>query len=158
MRCLPKVFFITLLLAIAPSGVTWAFEEDEGVLDRPIPQENPANVVSSPVVVVVPDTTPEEITEELVTDFAEEQEELEQLPREELEDRAEQGERAAMLTLAEDYAEEAALLAFAPEAANDALSDAVKWYALAAQRGFPGAPSLNRAGVKFYPIRAQRTQ
>ena len=75
MRCLPKVFFITLLLAIAPSGVTWAFEEDEGVLDRPIPQENPANVVSSPVVVC--------------------------------------------------------------------------------RRG---APSLNRAGVKFYPIRAQRTQ
>lgn len=130
-----------------------------GVLDTPLP---PANN-EQPVTTLEPDLTTtsndqDVIDEALREEFAEEQEELEQLPRIELEELAEQGERGAQVNLAEDFAEEAALLSFAPAAANDALSDAVRWYAIAAQRGFPGAPALDQAGVQFYPIRVQRPQ
>jgi len=48
-------------------------------------------------------------------------------------DRAEEGERVA-----------------------DALSDAIRWYSLAARRGFPGATSLDQSGIRFFPIRAVR--
>jgi len=87
-----------------------------------------------------------------------EQEVLETLERDELETRAESGERAAQVALGADFAKEATLLGFAPAAANDALADAVRWYSLAASRGFPGAPSLDQAGIRFYPIRIQREQ
>jgi TPR repeat protein len=92
----------------------------------------------------------------LEREIREEQELLETLPREQLLDKAEAGERAAQVALGADYAKEAAELAFSPAAANAALSDAARWYSLAASRGFPGAPSLDRAGVRFYPIRIQR--
>ena len=88
--------------------------------------------------------------------MAEEQEVLETLDRDALQTKAEAGERAAQVVLGNDFAEEAALLSFAPAAANDALSDAVRWYSLAASRGFPGAPSLDQAGIRFYPVRIQR--
>lgn len=130
-----------------------------GVLDQPLPGSNTSITPTTPQQLpILSPGTPEEVQEELRTELEEETEELELLPRAELEDRAEDGERAAQVVLAEDFAQEAAMLSFAPEAANDALSDAVRWYSLAARRGFPGAPSLDQAGVKFYPIRVQRTQ
>ncbi|MFK8075576.1 MAG: hypothetical protein AB8B84_03245 [Granulosicoccus sp.] len=93
---------------------------------------------------------------ELRVEVAEEQRQLELLPRDELVEKAENGERAAQVVLGADFAKEATLLSFAPAAANDALSDAARWYSLAASRGFPGAPSLDQSGVRFYPIRIQR--
>jgi len=81
---------------------------------------------------------------------------LKKLKRAALKKKAEKGERAAQIVLAENYAKEASLLGFSPKAANDALSDAVRWYSQAAKRGLPGAISLDDAGVKIYPIRAHR--
>lgn len=104
-----------------------------------------------------PAADPIQTQEELREAVVEEQETLEQLPRAELEVKAEHGERAAQVVLGADFAREATQLAFAPAAANDALSDAARWYSLAASRGFPGAPSLDQSGVRFFPIRAQRT-
>jgi len=101
-------------------------------------------------------TSPPVDIERLQDEVQAEQAALETLPRAELEDRAESGERAAQVALGTDFAREATLLAFAPAAANDALADAARWYSLAASRGFPGAPSLDQAGVRFYPIRIQR--
>ncbi len=96
-------------------------------------------------------------TQQILRDaVALEQSSLEKLDRDELQTKAENGERAAQVVLGADFAQEAALLSFAPAAANDALSDAAKWYSLAASRGFPGAPSLDQAGIRFYPIRIQR--
>ena len=85
-----------------------------------------------------------------------EQRRLGRLGRGALERAAHAGERGAQAALGESYAREAGSLAFYPAAANDALADAVRWYSLAASRGFPGAPSLDRAGIDPYPIRAQR--
>jgi TPR repeat protein len=95
---------------------------------------------------------------QLRAEVAREQIELEKLNREDLIEKAENGERAAQVVLGADYAKEATLLSFAPAAANDALSDAAKWYSLAASRGYPGAPSLDDSGIRFYPIRIQRTR
>lgn len=130
------------LLASAPAAADAT--SNIGVLDAPLPgTQQPANTGDDP-------------QDALREELAEEQTELEMLPRPELEQRAEQGERAAQITLAEDFAIESTQLAFAPSAANNALSDAIRWYSLAAKRGFPGAPSLDLAGVRFFPIRAQR--
>jgi|GEM_PF-5163990 len=71
-------------------------------------------------------------------------------------DRAEEGERAAQVALGVDFVKEATQLGLAPAAANDALSDAIRWYSLAARRGFPGATSLDQSGIRFFPIRAVR--
>jgi hypothetical protein len=133
-------------------------DTEAGVLDLPLPgsETTVALLETQPATVLDAVGDPDALQDALQEELDKEREELEELPRTQLEQRAEQGERAAQITLAEDFAEEASLLAFAPEAANDALSDAVRWYALAAQRGFPGAPSLDQAGVRFYPIRVQR--
>ena len=85
-----------------------------------------------------------------------EQTALEQLNRNTLQNRAQQGERAAQVALGVDFARESMQLSFAPAAANDALSDAMRWYSLAARRGYPGAPSLDQSGVRFFPVRATR--
>jgi len=87
-----------------------------------------------------------------------EQRKLQKLPRRELQKRAKKGERGAQVALGDDFAREAERLAFAPAAANDALSDAVRWYSLAASRGYPGVPSLDQAGVSLYPIRVHRSR
>ncbi len=127
--------------------------ENAGTLDQPV--------------VVIDDTAPgvqpiagDDVLvldeEELETRVDDEIEELEELPISEVEERAESGERAAQVVLGNDFAREAAMLGFAPAAANDALADAARWYAAAASRGFPGAPSLDLAGVRFFPIRIQR--
>lgn len=157
-----SLIFPILILAAAASALSAqeAVEsESAGVLDRPMPpapntNTNEVTVVSTPepVAPVRPDIAQQNLQEE----FEQEQQVLEQLPEQELQDRADQGERAAQVVLAENFAMEASMLAFAPEAANDALSDAVKWYSRAAMRGFPGAPSLDKAGVQFFPIRVQR--
>lgn len=115
--------------------------DEAGVLDV-VPSELSRQLVLSP--------------EQLQEQVQREQSELESLDRNALETRAEAGERVAQVALGADFAKEATLLGFAPAAANDALSDAARWYSLAASRGFPGAPSLDQAGVRFYPIRIQR--
>lgn len=130
-----------------------------GVLDRPVLFESPAggapaaggigNSPSGPPVVPIEQG-------ELQRAVHAEQDALERLERPALERRAEAGERVAQVVLGADFAKEAASLAFAPIAANAAIGDALSWYARAASRGFPGAPSLDQAGVRFYPIRAQR--
>ena len=94
--------------------------------------------------------------EQMRDEVQSEQTALEQLNRNALQNRAEEGERAAQVALGVDFAKEATLLGFAPAAANDALSDAIRWYSLAARRGFPGAPSLDQSGIRFFPIRVVR--
>ena len=135
-----------------------ADESDAGPLDRPL--SLPGDDVSSMATTLTPSVdarnNPIESEAQLREAVEDEQEELEQLPRDQLVVKAEQGERAAQVVLGSDFAREATLLSFAPAAANDALSDAVRWYSLAASRGFPGAPSLDQAGIHFFPIRIQR--
>jgi hypothetical protein len=133
-----------------------------GVLDRPLPlvigvkpgKSGVSTLSLRPSLVtdVVTITSQAELRLEVVK----EQEELETLDRAQLQETADLGERAAQVVLGADFAREATLLSFAPAAANDALSDAARWYSLAASRGFPGAPSLDQAGIRFYPIRIQR--
>ncbi|PID62033.1 MAG: hypothetical protein CSB44_04640 [Gammaproteobacteria bacterium] len=161
--CASSVIADTNRLTSAPAAAS--------VLDQPINlsgQPAVLNPDTSPTPAPVPPGLHEENAEpvidietpnnldELRDDVAREQAELDKLPQADLEERAELGQRSAQVALAEEYAREASQLAFAPVAANDALSDAVRMYNLAASRGFPGAPSLDMAGVKFYPIRAQR--
>jgi len=157
---------VTVLLAfsvssvLAQNGIPQG--ANAGVLDRPLPadiSEKPGkpgvsslSLRPSLVAQVVTVSSQAELRREVVK----EQEQLEKLDRPALQERAEQGERAAQVVLGADFAQEATLLSFAPAAANDALSDAVRWYSLAASRGFPGAPSLDQAGIRFYPIRIQR--
>ena len=137
------------------------FSADLGPLDQPLPVAG-NQIPGKPGVVTlqgqttVLTTDPLTAQNELRVEVAEEQRQLELLPREELQEKAENGERAAQVVLGADFAKEATLLSFAPAAANDALSDAARWYSLAASRGFPGAPSLDQSGVRFYPIRIQR--
>ncbi len=135
-----------------------ANESDAGPLDRPL--SLPGDEVRSTATTLTPSVdarnNPIESEAQLREAVEDEQEELEQLPRDQLVVKAEQGERAAQVVLGSDFAREATLLSFAPAAANDALSDAVRWYSLAASRGFPGAPSLDQAGIHFFPIRIQR--
>ena len=157
---------ITVLLACSASSVFAQNAIPEGViagvLDRPLPQsisEKPGkpgvstlSLRPSLVAEIVTVSSQAELRQEVVK----EQGILEKLDRPELQKRADLGERAAQVVLGADFAKEAALLSFAPAAANDALSDAARWYSLAASRGFPGAPSLDQAGIRFYPIRIQR--
>lgn len=126
---------------------------DAGPLDNPLPTVNglTVGVGNRPLTI-----NPVAAQRVLRAAVEREQKELERLDRAALKEKAQRGERAAQVVLAADYAKEASLLSFAPAAANDALSDAARWYSLAASRGFPGAPSLDQAGIRFYPIRIQR--
>lgn len=147
-----------IAVSLLPASV---FSADLGPLDQPLPvagNQIPGKpgVVSLQGQTTVLTTDPLTAQNELRVEVAEEQRQLELLPREELQEKAENGERAAQVVLGADFAKEATLLSFAPAAANDALSDAARWYSLAASRGFPGAPSLDQSGVRFYPIRIQR--
>jgi hypothetical protein len=159
MRLLLSGRFACLWLSAALVTVPFcalANELDAGPLDRPLPvtEGEKPGVVSGQASSL--SGSPAQTQAQLRAEVAQEQEELEKLTRDQLEARAEQGERAAQVVLGADFAKEASLLAFAPAAANDALSDAARWYSLAASRGFPGAPSLDQAGIRFYPIRIQR--
>lgn len=96
--------------------------------------------------------------EQVKKQVSQEQGELANKEREELEQLAANGERLAQVALGADFADEAQDILFAPAAANAALSDALAWYSLAAQRGYPGTRSLNNSGVKFHPIRVVRNR
>ena len=152
------IAFVTTLL----TGLGTAIAEDFGALDEPLPTSSTQRP-GKPGAVALQNqnssrlTNPIAAQNQLRAEVRREQAELEKLDRAELIGKAKNGERAAQVVLGADYAKEATLLSFAPVAANDALSDAVKWYSLAASRGYPGAPSLDNAGIKFYPIRIQRT-
>ena len=157
----PRTLFATciclsLQVAIADDSADGAV--NTGVLDAPLPGATTQTTTAQEPVITLETDDPQAIQQALREELADEQEELVKLPRPELQQRAENGERAAQVTLAEDFAKEAAQLAFAPDAANDALSDAVRWYSTAASRGFPGAPSLDQAGVHFYPVRVHRSR
>ena len=151
--CLSLSALLSITLPAAMAG-----ESDAGPLDRPL--SLPGDEVRGTVTTLTPSVdarnNPIQSEEQLRTAVEEEQEALEQLPRDQLVVKAEQGERAAQVVLGSEFAREATLLSFAPAAANDALRDAVRLYSLAASRGFPGAPSLDQAGIRFFPIRIQR--
>lgn len=151
--CLPLLLSVTLPAALAD-------ERDAGPLDHPLalPGGNARSTPTTLTPAVDARNNPIKSRAQLRTAVEIEQEQLERLPRGQLAARAEHGERAAQVVLGSKFAREAALLSFAPAAANDALSDAVRWYSLAASRGFPGAPSLDQAGIRFFPIRIQREQ
>lgn len=162
MKRSPALAALILLATLAVAGVgatrALAADLDPGPLDLPLPATD-GDRSSGEGGATVDDLSPAPgVVDQrsLEREVRIEQEELETLDREALEERAEAGERGAQVALGADYAREAESLAFAPAAANDALSDAVYWYSLAASRGFPGAPSLDQAGVSFYPIRIQR--
>lgn len=160
------LFTCTLCTALAQSAIAQNIvpeDASEGVLDRPLPSVISNNKPGKPGVSALslrPTRASEVVTistqGELRREVAKEQKVLEKLDRPQLQEKADQGERAAQVVLGADFAKEATLLSFAPTAANDALSDAARWYSLAASRGFPGAPSLDQAGIRFYPIRIQR--
>jgi len=105
----------------------------------------------------LPDTT-QLSQKDLEKQVKKEQRELAKQDKQQLKQKAEEGERLAQVVLGSDFAEEAQMLTFAPAAANDASSDALRWYSLAAQRGFPGAVSLDTSGVSFFPVRVVRNQ
>lgn len=157
MRRFSALFAACLFLPACLGSALADTELDAGPLDRPLSIDGESGGVTtslSPSSQSV--ENPIHTQEELRVAVVEEQETLEKLPRKELETKAEQGERAAQVVLGADFAREAMQLSFAPAAANDALSDAARWYSLAASRGFPGAPSLDQAGMRFFPIRIQR--
>jgi hypothetical protein len=157
-NCTLTALLLTTLLA----GTGTAVAADLGPLDQPLPvsstqRPGKPGAVSLQTQSVQRPSNPVAAQNQLRVEVAAEQRELEKLDRPELIEKAEGGERAAQVVLGADYAKEATLLSFAPAAANDALSDAAKWYSLAASRGYPGAPSLDGSGIRFYPIRIQRT-
>ena len=168
--CIGLCGTLSSTLAAEPSALATA----GGVLDEPLVNPNTVSPVAplgpalvSPTFVEpfdVPARDPDldsadpEIRQEAVQTAVEEEiEELEALPIVEVEERAESGERAAQVVLGTDFAREAQSLSNMPALANQAAEDAVRWYSQAASRGFPGAPSLDYAGVSFYPVRVQRT-
>ena len=145
--------------AVRPAHADAGDGEPDGPLDLPLPDQGSGAsgeggaVVDAETLQPAPGVTDQASLEREVL---EEQEALEELGRGELEERAEEGERGAQVVLGGEFAREAESLAFAPAAANDALSDAVRWYSLAASRGFPGAPPLDQPVVEFHPVRIQR--
>lgn len=113
----------------------------------------PTGVIDTPVVA---GTAPN--VDQIKKQVSQEQSDLAKKERKELEKLANNGERLAQVALGADFADEAQDILFAPAAANAALSDALAWYSLAAQRGYPGSHSLNNSGVKFHPIRVVRNR
>lgn len=148
-----------ILCALAGSATA---QQDLGPLDQPLTSSGTEKPGKSGVGTLLHQpsliraTDPSTAQKQLRKAVAKEQKALEKLNRKQLQKRADAGERGALIALGTDFAKEATLLSFAPMAANDALSDAARMYSLAASRGFPGAPSLDQAGVQFYPIRAHR--
>lgn len=156
-----RVTLIAAMILCALAGSATA-QQDLGPLDQPLTSsgtEKPgksgvSTLLNQPSLIRA--TDPATAQKQLRKAVAKEQKALEKLNRKQLQKRADAGERGALIALGTDFAKEATLLSFAPMAANDALSDAARMYSLAASRGFPGAPSLDQAGVQFYPIRAHR--
>lgn len=84
-----------------------------------------------------------------------ERQRLRRLSRAQRRAEAENGDRLAQLVLAEEFAEEAQQWSAIPDVANDALSDAARWYSLAAKRGYPGAPAVDKV-LPAMPMRVAR--
>ena len=57
---------------------------------------------------------------------------------------AERGEVTAQLVLAETYSTEANTNSLTIAAANDALADALRWYSIAAKKGYPGGTPIDQ--------------
>lgn len=72
-----------------------------------------------------------------------ERRQLQRLNRSQLRQAA-RDERLAQLILSETLADEAQQFNSMPLVANDALSEAISWYAIAARRGVPGSQPINR--------------
>lgn len=144
--------FAALFTVIASSGTNANDTLPRGVLDQPLyPGAGNSEVIQP--------TGPElaQIMVEREEALVAEENQLRNLSRQQLQQRAENGERAAQLILAEDFADEANNESFTVSAANDALGDAAYWYSLAARRGFPGAPAADTA-FPVAPLRAVRDQ
>lgn len=155
---LQAAFFGALLSLCSPVISADETISAPGPLDQPQDgRPNPGGNTPNGNPPAGPSSNPGLQQKELIEAVRAEQAALEKKPREDLIRGAKAGERASQIALGVDYAKEAQLLTFAPIAANDAASDAIRWYSIAAQRGFPGAPSLDLAGVRFYPVRVQRS-
>lgn len=127
--------------------------------NEPVPNNTVGGVIDAPATTApVTAAGVEQIVEQIKEQVDKEQEELASKDREELEQRANNGERLAQVALGDDFADEAQQILFVPEAANSAISDALAWYSLAAQRGFPGSLSLDSSGVKLHPVRVVRNR
>ena len=134
--------FTALVLALIYSSAAMASDTRpiNGVIDLPLPERAALN----------PNALKQQVKKE--------QQQLAKLNTEALKQKAEAGERLAQVALATDYAKEAQMLAFAPAAASAAQSDAIRWYSIAAKRGYPGAPALDRVGISFFPVRVIRNK
>jgi len=86
-----------------------------------------------------------------------ERRDLKAMPRQKLLELANEGQRAAQLILAEDFADEALRESLTVVSANAALSDAASWYSQAASRGFPGAIQVDGA-LPVFPLRSVRAR
>lgn len=134
---------LPVVLATSGAALADSAKQDNGVLDERRPASGSGARVDN---------------NQLKNQVQVEQRELATQSREQLSEKADNGERLAQVALGNDFASEAQMLTFAPAAANDAASDALQWYALAAKRGYPGAPSLDASGVSFYPVRVVRNR
>lgn len=63
--------------------------------------------------------------------------------------------RLAQLVLAERLAAEAQRWASVPNVGNDALSEALEWYAIAAKRGTPGTAAIDQV-LPSFPVKSLR--
>jgi len=86
-----------------------------------------------------------------------ERKKLKKQSREDLQQLAKKGKRGAQLALAENFVKEATNESITVISANDALGDAVYWYSVAAQRGVPGSPSVDK-DLPQLPMRSIRGQ
>ncbi len=66
-----------------------------------------------------------------------------------------EADRLAQLVLAEKLADEAQRFAAQPQLGNDALSEALEWYAIAAKRGYPGTAPIDKL-IPTFPVKALR--
>ena len=66
-----------------------------------------------------------------------------------------ESDRLAQLVLAERLAAEAQRWASVPDVGNDALSEALQWYAIAAKRGTPGTPAIDSV-LPSFPVKSLR--
>ena len=66
-----------------------------------------------------------------------------------------ESDRLAQLVLAEKLAEEAQRWAGVPSVGNDALGEALQWYAIAAKRGYPGTVAIDQV-LPSFPVKVLR--
>ncbi len=123
--------------------------------NQPISGTSVAGIIDAPLAVAANAAAS---AQQIKAQVNQEQSELGKMGRGELETRAKNGERLAQVALGSDFADEAQQILYVPAAANSAISDALAWYSLAAQRGFPGSLSLSTSGVKFHPVRVVRNR